>query len=55
MRPSYKRILRMNNSVDGATSSYRWGKKAKHYVGVAGKAGTTTNFEIKEGDRKEDN
>lgn len=53
MRPSYKRVLRMNNSVDAATSSYKWGKKAKHYPGVAGKASSTTNFEIKDNDRKE--
>ena len=51
MRPSHKRIMRMNNSVDAATSSYRWGKKAKRYVGVAGKTGHTTNFEIKDSDR----
>ena len=53
MRPSYKRIMRMNNSVDAATSSYRWGKRTKHYPGVAGKTSSTTNFEIKDGDRKE--
>lgn len=53
MRPSYKRIMRMNNSVAGTTSSYRWGKKSKRYRGVAGKGGTTGNFEIKDGDRKE--
>lgn len=54
MRPGHKRILRMNNSVDAATSSYRWGKKAKHYPGVAGKGGSTGNFEIKDADRRED-
>lgn len=43
-----KRILRMNNSVDAATSSIYWGKKAKHYRGVAGKGGKTLNAEIKE-------
>lgn len=53
MRHSHKRIMRMNNAVDAATSSYRWGKKAKHYPGVAGKSGSTTNFEIKDGDRKD--
>lgn len=53
MKPSYKRLMRMNNAIDGATSSYCWGKKAKHYPGVAGKGGTTANFEIKDGDRKE--
>ena len=54
MRPSYKRVLLMNNSVDGATSPYCWGKKPhKKYKGVAGKGGYTTNFEIKDGDRKE--
>lgn len=53
MIPSHKRILRMNNSVDAATSSYFLGKKTKHYPGVAGKSGNTTNFEIKDGDRKE--
>ena len=43
----------MNNSVDDACSSLCWGKKArKHYVGVAGKGGSTTNFEIRE--KKED-
>lgn len=53
MRPSHKRVMRMNNAVDAATSSYCWGKKTKHYPGVAGKGGTTTNFEMKDSDRKE--
>ena len=48
------RIMRMHNSVDAATSCYRWGKKAnKRYGGVAGKSHRTTNFEIKDSDRKE--
>ena len=54
MRPSHRRILRMNNSVDSATSSYRWGKKPKHYSGVAGKTSFTTNFEMKDSDRKDE-
>ena len=53
MRPSYKRILRMNNSVESATSSPFWGKRTKHYPGVAGKGGSTLNFEMKDSDRKE--
>lgn len=53
MRPSYKRIIRMNNSVDAASSSVCWGKKPNtRYSGIAGKGGSTVNFEIKE--RKED-
>lgn len=54
MRKAYKSILKMNNSVDAATSSRCWGKKAKHYPGVAGKSGHTTNFEIKDGDREKE-
>lgn len=55
MRPSYKRVLRMNNSVDGATSSPFWGKKPyKKYRGVAGKGGKTVNFEIKDKDKERD-
>lgn len=42
-----KRLMRMNNSVDAATSSIHWGKKAKHYRGVAGKGGKTLNAEIR--------
>lgn len=54
MRPSYKRIMRMNNSVDAATSCLRWSKKPnKRYKGVAGKGGATLNAEIKDSDRKE--
>ena len=53
MKKYFKALYRLNNSVDAATSSYCWGKKAKHYPGVAGKSGVTTNFEIKDGDRKE--
>lgn len=54
LRPSAKRnLMRGNNAVDSATSSYCWGKRAKHYPGVAGKGGATTNFEMKDSDRKE--
>ena len=54
MRPFVKKkLMRLNNSVDGATSSLKWGKKANHYGGVAGKMGHTTNFEMKDTDRKE--
>lgn len=48
MKKSVKNILKMNNAVDAATSSYCWGKKAKRYAGVAGKGGKTTNFVFKE-------
>jgi hypothetical protein len=54
MRPSYKRITRMNNSVDAATSSICWGKRPNtRYLGVAGKGGATTNCEWKSSDREE--
>ena len=53
MKKYFRALMRMNNSVDAATSSYYWGKKAKHYLGVAGKSGNTTNFEMKDSDRKE--
>lgn len=34
-----------SNAIDGATSSSCWGKSPyKHYKGVAGKGGKTTNF-----------
>lgn len=55
MRPSYKRIQRMTNAVDGATSSRCWGKKPhKKYKGVAGKGGHTTNCVLKDSDKKEE-
>lgn len=47
-----KRIKRNNlifkgtNAIDPAASSVCWGKRAKHYPGVAGKGGATTNFVI---------
>lgn len=41
-----RKIIRANNSIDPASSSVCWGKKAKHYRGVAGKGGATTNNEI---------
>ena len=47
-----KKLMRLNNSVDAATSSIHWGKRAKQYRGVAGKGGKTLNAEIKE--KKED-
>lgn len=54
MRPSYKRIMRMNNAINPATSSICWGKRPNtRYKGVAGKGGATTNLEIKDSDRKE--
>jgi hypothetical protein len=54
MKKYFKALYRMNNAVDAATSSFCWGKKPnKRYSGVAGKGGSTTNFEIKDGDRKE--
>lgn len=34
-----------SNYIDSATSSLHWGKSSyKHYKGVAGKGGKTTNF-----------
>ena len=53
MKRYFKALYRMNNAVDGSTASYCWGKKAKHYPGVAGKGVNTTNFEMKDSDRKE--
>lgn len=53
MRKSFKSVMKMNNAVDAATSSYYWGKHSKHYSGVAGKGGCTNNFEIKDSDKKE--
>lgn len=45
----YKRknrtINKATNAIDPAASSVRWGKRTKHYDGVAGKGGKTTNYE----------
>lgn len=41
-----KRIIKMTNAIDAATSSVHWGKRTKHYKGCAGKGGATTNFVI---------
>lgn len=44
-----RKIIKASNAIDPATSSLCWGKKAnKHYLGVAGKGGATTNFNIPE-------
>lgn len=44
MKKNYKRIIRMNNAVDPATSTNR----SFGYIPVPGKFGKTTNFEIPE-------
>ncbi len=46
-----------SNAIDGAVSSLYWGKRTKHYKGVAGKGGKTHNQEIPEWmhDKKEEN
>ena len=55
MRPSYRRIMRMNNAVEKATSNLFWGKKArKKYRGVAGKGGSTLNAVLKDTSGKEE-
>lgn len=40
-----RRINRATNAIDPATSSVKWGKRTKHYNGVAGKGGKTTNYD----------
>lgn len=42
------RIIRATNAIDPATSSICWGKRTKHYPGVAGKGGKTTNYAVPE-------
>lgn len=54
MKPSYKKIMRLNNAVDPATSSICWGKRPNtRYKGVAGKGGKTTNCTVFNSDNKE--
>lgn len=43
-----RRITKLNNAIDPASSSIRWGKRSKKYRGCAGRDGATTNFEIPE-------
>lgn len=41
-----KKAIKATNAIEPATSCVKWGKRIKHYPGVAGKGGKTTNFEI---------
>lgn len=40
-----RKIIKATNAIDPAASSVRWGKRTKHYNGIAGKGGKTTNYD----------
>ena len=45
-RAKKRKIKRITNAIDGATTRACWGKKQHGYAGVAGKGGASTNARI---------